>query len=228
MGGRRRSVNSFALAPASLRDINWSARAHFTGAYGVNVQTIVGVGRGQMISGIPPPRFTGGVQIDGKWSAGHIFSNLPIHLHTHVEAGGTVAENERLIAVADDPHKQQRVVSCEERVPRVMCAVAAVICTVGLGVCLAGAVILMTRIDRSLATVDQAVSFHKSATSMIRNVDSLLNSSAALAATVHKLGVKSLEATTFSTPFLNQMLNTTASVLTDIHRVVEHPIIQIG
>ena len=176
---------------------------------------------------MPAPRFTG-VQIEGKWDAGHIFSNLPIHLHVN-ETSGTTAETERLISIAEDPkQQQQRVVPCEERLLRVTCAIATVLCTIGLAIGLVGSVILMTRIDRSITTIDGAVSFHKSATSMIRNVDSLLNSSAALAETVHKLGVKSLEATTFSTPFLTDMLNTTASVLNDIHRVVEHPIVKLG
>lgn len=63
---------------------------------------------------------------------------------------------------------------------------------------------------------------------MIRNVDTILNTSAQIAGTVHKLGLKGLDASMFSKPYLTQMLNTTTNLLHDVHKVAEHPSIQIG
>jgi len=156
----------------------------------------------------------------------HLFSGLPIQL---TEAAAATSERERLIADDDDRQlRKPRVVSCEERVSMAAWAISAVVCTIALIGAVVAASILFRRVNDTLSSVDDAVSFHRSAASMIRNVDSLLNTSAQIAGTVHKLGLKGLDASMFSTPYLTQMLNTTTNLLHDVHRVAEHPSIQIG
>ena len=156
----------------------------------------------------------------------HLFSGLPIQM---AEVGAATSERERLIADDDDRQSRKpRAMSFEERLPRLMWAVSAVICTLALIAAVVAAAILFRRVNDTISSVDGAVSFHRSATNMIRNVDTLLNTSAQIAGTVHKLGLKGLDASMFSSPYLTQMLNTTTNLLHDVHRVAEHPSIQIG
>jgi hypothetical protein len=157
----------------------------------------------------------------------HLFSGLPIQM---AEAGAATSERERLIADDDDDKQSRkpRVASCEERLQRIAWAVSAVVCTLALIAAVVAAAILFRRVNDTISSVDGAVSFHRSATNMIRNVDTLLNTSAQIAGTVHKLGLKGLDASMFSSPYLTQMLNTTTNLLHDVHRVAEHPSIQIG
>jgi hypothetical protein len=140
----------------------------------------------------------------------------------------TTTERERLIDDDKEELKNRRVASWEERLPRIMWAVSAVFCTLTLIVVIVTAAILLRRVNDTISTVDNAVSFHRSATNMIRNVDTLLNTSAQIAGTVHKLGLKGLDASMFSEPYLTQMLNTTTNLLHDVHRVAANPSIQIG
>ena len=167
--------------------------------------------------------------------ARHLFSDLPLHTSawhtssTTTTADASMAEREALISSEDRTHgKRHAHQSWEERVPRIMYAVSAVVCTVALIGAIVAAVILFRRIDTTISTIDSAVSIHASATNMIRNVDTILNTSARIAGTVHDLGLKGLDASVFSRPYLAQMLNTTNNLLQDVHRVAEHPSIHIG
>jgi len=156
------------------------------------------------------------------WKGGrHIFSDLPIRIHTQ---GAAYHETERLIS----HDAETKPIAWEERVPKVMWALSTIVCLVGLVGALIGAVFLVMRLNRSIEAIDGAVSLHTSAASMIKNVDRILNSSAHIASSVNKLGLKGIEATQFSQPYLSMILNTTVDMLTDIHKVVEHPSIQIG
>jgi len=109
-----------------------------------------------------------------------------------------------------------------------MLAISATVCTLFLVVAIFSTIVLVRRIDQSVSNVDNAVSFHESTTKMIKNVDTILGTSAQIADTVQKLGIKGLDASMFSKPFLTRILNTTTNLLDDVHRVAEHPSISIG
>lgn len=155
----------------------------------------------------------------------HLFSDLPIHT---MEAG--TSERERLIADDEDELKgpKPRALSCEERIPKLMLAVSSVVFTLALIGAVVAVAILFRRVNDTMSSVDGAVSFHRSASNIIRNVDTLLNTSAQIAGTVHHLGLKGLDASIFSAPYLTEMLNTTTNLIQDVHHVIEHPSIQIG
>ena len=162
------------------------------------------------------------IDLGDAWKGGrHIFSDLPIRIHTQ---GAADHETERLISHDADT----KPIAWEERVPKVMWALSTIVCLVGLVGALTGAIFLAMRLNSSIEAIDGAVSLHASAASMIKNVDRILNSSAHIASTVNKLSLKGVEATQFSTPYLAKILNTSTDLLNDVHKVVEHPSIQIG
>ena len=143
----------------------------------------------------------------------HLFSNL---IPTHKD------EKELLI------HKDHRPPTWEERVLRTVWTLSAVVCAIGLIVTVVAATTLLYRINSTISSVDNAVSLHRSASSMITNLDNLLNTSTHIADTIHELGIKGLDASVFSRPYLTQMLNSTTDLLQDVHRVAENPSIKIG
>lgn len=148
----------------------------------------------------------------------HLFADLPLKFDA-------TAEKELLVQPEGERKTKEHI---EDRVYRTAWAVSAVVCTLFLIAVVVVASVLFARVDRTISSIDSAVSFHSSATSMIRNVNTLLNTSANLAATLHKIGIKGLDATMFSRPYLTHMLNTTTNVLNDVHSVVKNPSIRIG
>lgn len=99
--------------------------------------------------------------------------------------------------------------------------------------CLAVVMVLIISLAyRRFSVTMQGVSDHvdviSTTSNVIRNVDGIINSTAQVAAIVHQLGLKGIDASYFSKPFLTRLLNTTTMIAEDTHRVLEHPKISIG
>lgn len=178
----------------------------------------------------------------------HIFSNLPLSVSSVSSSDAAATDPERQLLITGDKMRgdggesgdgsggsggdggggESTFIRAVDRVPRVMLAISATVCTLFLVVTIVSTIVLVRRIDQSVSNVDNAVSFHESTTKMIKNVDTILGTSAQIADTVQKLGIKGLDASMFSKPFLTRILNTTTNLLDDFHRVAEHPSISIG
>lgn len=154
-------------------------------------------------------------------SNAHLFAGLPIRTKT----GATADDEERAILLNDEKSKDRRLV---DEIPRYVHAVSAVVCLIFLIASIVVVALLYRRMEDTFTTVDRAVNFHASASNMIKNVDSLLNSSATLAATAKQLGIKGLDASLLSAPYLTSMLNHTTGIVKDLHNLAEHPQIHIG
>jgi len=151
----------------------------------------------------------------------HLFAGLPIGAKT----GATADDEERATLLNDDKRKNRQLV---DEIPRYVHAVSAVVCLMFLIASIVVVALVYQRMEHTFSTVNRAVGFHASASNMIKNVDSLLNSSAMLAATAKQLGLKGLDASLLSAPYLTSMLNHTTGILTDLHNLAEHPQIHIG
>jgi archaellum component FlaF (FlaF/FlaG flagellin family) len=160
------------------------------------------------------------IQIECPKGVRKLFSDLPLRFEA--------SQSEKELLVPPESGTKKTNEHVEDRIYRIAWAVSAVVCTLFLIAVIVVVSVLFRRVDNTITTIDAAVSFHNSAKSMIRNVDTLLNTSAHLATTLHKIGLKGLDATMFSRPYLTHMLNTTTNVLNDVHSVVKNPSIRIG
>jgi predicted PurR-regulated permease PerM len=139
---------------------------------------------------------------------------------------GAAAASETESLLKDDDKSREE--SWDKSLPRRMWAVSSVVCTLFLIATIVTAAVLMHRVNNTINSIDNAVGFHSKATNALRNIDTLLNRSAAISETVHRLGIKGLDASMFSQPYLVRMLNSTTSLVEDVHRVAENPHIQLG
>ena len=89
-------------------------------------------------------------------------------------------------------------------------------------------VVVATRVNSTIDSIDSTVSLQDSASSMIDNLDVLLNTSTQIASTVHELGIKGLDASVFSKPYLTKMLNSSTLLVEDMHQVARNPTFKIG
>jgi hypothetical protein len=81
-----------------------------------------------------------------------------------------------------------------------------------------------TTVDELSTHVDVA----RIASSMLANADDVLNTTASVTRTVHQLGLKGLDASMFSKPFLVRLLNSTTHTLEGVNRLVQRPTITVG
>jgi hypothetical protein len=154
----------------------------------------------------------------------HLFAGLPLRV---VHTNANEDEKESLLKghIDAEPSRTTRIM---QRVPVFALAVGSTACA-----CLAVLLVIIValgyrRVNAALESVDGAVSIHDSATSAIRNVNSILNSSAQIANVVHTLGLKGIDASVFSKPFLTHLLNTTDKIFDDTHNLLERPQIKFG
>lgn len=161
------------------------------------------------------------IRIDCEGDARHLFSDLPLRF----ESGA--AEKESLLT-NDGKARPPKAESCDEWLPRRMYAISAVICTLFLIAAVVTAAVLISRVQNTINSVDNAVGLAPSAVNAIRNIDTLLNRSAQLADTAHRLGVKGLDATMFSKPYLTRILNSSTTLIESTSRLAAHPHIAIG
>lgn len=147
----------------------------------------------------------------------HLFSDLPIRFDD-------VAASERVSLLDEDDKKRRR----QPEWTSTAWGVAAIACTLLLLTILIVIAVVFHRVSGTFASIDSSVSLHATTANMLRSADRILNTSSEIAAVVHQLGLKGIDASLFSKPFLTHMLNTTDALLSDVHRVAEHPQIQIG
>ena len=155
----------------------------------------------------------------------HMFKDMPIHLVS------TASSDERLGLVAtgaDGEDKESPKMRMVRKIPMIALAIGATACACLSVVVLLIVVLSYNRFNAAVTAVDGAVNLHTSTASMVTNVGSILNSSAQIANIVHELGLKGIDASYFSKPFLTRLLNTTTMIADDAHRVLEHPKISIG
>ena len=115
-----------------------------------------------------------------------LFSNLPIRITTDAENDNN-EQKEFLIHRIDNQNKKHKNTNWEERTPRYALAINSIMCTLFLFFGILGFFVLFFRIDHTISNIDAAVSFENTAGSMIRNVDSLLNTSASIAIALNGL-----------------------------------------
>ena len=151
------------------------------------------------------------IRIDFPGDARHLFSDLPLRVDTGA------AEKESLLADEGKP-RPPKTESCDEWLPRRMHAISAVVCTLFLIATVVTAAVLMSRVQNTIDAVDDAVGFAPSAVNAIRNIDTLLNRSAQLAETAHRLGLKGLDASMFSQPYLTRILNSSTTLVESTSR----------
>lgn len=149
------------------------------------------------------------------------FSNLPIYVH-HTHAYETDAEAESLLG------KKKRKKSLLERVPAVALAVGSTACACFCVLMVVFVALGARRLNRAVEVIDASAGLESTLTRSIRNVDSLLNSSARIAETAHELGLHGLDASIFARPFLSHILNTTTSIADDAHHLLLKPEIHFG
>lgn len=158
---------------------------------------------------------------DGRNDRRHLFSGLPIHSITS-------NADERQGLLDDDDEKRRRFDYWIDRGPRIAFVVSSFVCVCFVVVASVTLTSAFSRITSTVRSIDDAVSIGHSAANMIKNVDSLLNTSTKIATVVEELGIRGIDASIFSKPYLTRVLNTTTLLLDDVHRVAEHPQIQIG
>ena len=166
------------------------------------------------------------VKIEFPGDARHLFAGLPIKT-----ADSAADEREILIPVDGDNKKRTasyRHETWDQRAARITFSLSVVVCMLFLIAIVITGAILLNRVNNTISSIDDAVGLAPVASNAIRNIDVLLNNSAAISDTVHRLGLKGLDASVFSQPFLTRILNSTTALVEDVHRVAEHPQIQIG
>ena len=162
------------------------------------------------------------IRIDCDGDARHLFSDLPLRMDT-----GAAAEKESLLT-DDGRARPRKAEGCDEWLPRRMYAISAVICTLFLIAIVVAVAVLMAKVQDTINSVDSAVGLTPSAVNAIRNIDTLLNRSAQLADTAHRLGVQGLDASLFSKPYLTRILNSSTALVESTSRLAAHPHIAIG
>jgi hypothetical protein len=151
----------------------------------------------------------------------HLFANLPFDPKFY-----TQDDAESAVLLREEKRKPQD--SFQSRVYNFAITASAVVCLLFLIAAFVVLGIATHRVGNAVASVDRAVSLHSTASSMLKNVDHMLNSSAAVMETAHQLGLKTFDAAIFSQPHLAQMLNSSNNILQDMHRIAEHPSITVG
>jgi hypothetical protein len=156
----------------------------------------------------------------------HLFQNMPVA----VVRASDPDERQGLLptgADAKDDGESPRM-RMVRRIPMIALAVGATACACLSVVVLLIVVLSYRRFNDTVAAIDGAVNLHQATSGMIQNAGQILNSSAQIAGIVHELGLKGIDASYFSRPFLTRLLNTTAAIADDAHRVLERPRISIG
>ena len=166
---------------------------------------------------------------------GHLFAGLPLHVVRRNTAEGSVwpqhatdaspGEDASLLNEAATPKRHRaRIKMWQDSAVAVLATSCACLAVV--------TVLIISLAYRRFAVTIDGVQAHvnvvDSASNVIKNVDNLLNSTAHVAAIVHELGLKGLDARVFAAPYLTRLLNTTTMIADDAHTILEHPKISIG
>lgn len=158
----------------------------------------------------------------------HLFAGLPLRAGSR---GATAADGDEEELLLQEGEKSGVPRSAHSRVVMVRqfaMAVAASACACLAVLSLIVVSLSYRRLNAVVGSIDQSVSFTRSASNMIANVDTLLNNSASIARIAHDLGLRGIDASIFSKPFLTKMLNTTDKIFDDAHALLEHPSIKLG
>lgn len=164
---------------------------------------------------------------------GHLFAGLPLHVVRRNTAEGGVwpqhatdaSPGEEISLLNEEPKRHRaRIKMWQDSAVAVLATSCACLAVV--------TVLIISLAYRRFAVTIDGVQAHvnvvDSASNVIRNVDNLLNSTAHVAAIVHELGLKGLDARVFAAPYLTRLLNTTTAIAEDAHSILEHPKISIG
>lgn len=140
----------------------------------------------------------------------------------------TDAEREILLSPDRDSEHSLKTTPLLDRTTRISlmcCACACTFLTITIVVLLG---LIFDRVNTTVADVDKSVSIANTAMSALKNVNSILNSTARVAKTIDRLGGMTVNAAMFTTPYLGKMLNVTHDTINDVHRLVERPTISIA
>ena len=157
----------------------------------------------------------------GANNTGSFFSGLPIN--PAKTAGAMVRSIKQNNEQSADTERESLLDSSSENKTSVIlldwntrCVLwlCAITCTAFILIIIVLTALVYTRLNNTIYEVDSSVSIANTARSTLSNVNTILQSTAALSQSVHHMATK--------------ILNTTQEGLADIHRLVEHPTITIG
>ena len=145
-------------------------------------------------------------------------------------ADSTGAEGEEASLLLDESKRRPHSGECTrcDAVARVSWAICPLITTLLIAAILGVVVVVFMKLDSGIRTIDETVDITSTTISMLKSVDGILNSSASLAKTADRLGLKAIDLTYVLGPFADKIMNRTEHILGQVDSLTSHPTISIG
>jgi len=144
-------------------------------------------------------------------------------------ADSTGAEEEASLLL-DESKRRPHSGECTrcDTVARASWAICPLITTLLIAAILGVVVVVFMKLDSAIRTIDASVDLTSTASSMLKNMNGILNSSASLAKTADRLGLKAIDLTWVLGPFADKMMNRTEHILQQVDSLTSHPTISLG
>ena len=168
----------------------------------------------------------GGANRTSKDSAKRRMKQL-FHIPVLVQTGVDEGESSLLLSENKKKDDDRTCAQCDT-VGRVSWAVCPLVTTLLIAAILGVVVVVFMRIDRGIRIIDENIGITETTTSMLKNVNSIINSSASLAKTADSLGLKAIDLTYVLGPFAQRMMNSTEHIVSQVDKLSSNPVINIG
>ena len=157
---------------------------------------------------------------------GTLFSGLRIGKSREISTG---AEKELLLSNGNDQERRnEREPSRIDNTLRYAPCLLYIFCAIFLVTITVVVILGYTELRQLVDSIDSTVSLRARTVNMIQNADAILNQSAQFTSLARQVGAATLNTIQATNIHANSILNVTVSTLNDVHRLVQHPTIQIG
>lgn len=148
--------------------------------------------------------------------------HIPVLVQTGADAG------ESALLLSEEKKKDDRTCAQCDTVGRISWAVCPLVTTLLIAAILGVVVVVFMRVDRGIRIIDENVGITETTTSMVKNLNSIINSSASLAKSADRLGLKAIDLSFILGPFASRMMNRTEHIVSQVDRLSSNPVINIG
>ena len=144
--------------------------------------------------------------------------------------GADVEEAEASLLLDESRRRRPHSGECTrcDTVARVSWALCPLFTTLLVAAILGVVVVVFMKLDSGIRTIDETVDITSTASSILTNMNDILNSSARLAKTADRLGLKAIDLTYVLGPFAEKMMNRTGHIMGQIDQLTAHPTISLG
>lgn len=148
------------------------------------------------------------------------------HLPVVFDTGADGDESSFLL----DESKKRPPRNCNQcdTVAKISWAVCPIVTTLLMAAILGVVVVVFQKLESGIKTIDASVDLTSTASSMLANMNSMLASSASLAHSADKLGLKAINLTYILGPFTSKAMNKTEHILEQVDRLTNHPTFSLG